>query len=137
MNTTDCIDRNGIVEEVGIKSLRVRLTQASCCGCSSKSICSSGKQELIVDVTGSYPSVSIGDEVIVRMPQKTGYKAIFFGYFLPFIILMFTLILTTFNHTTELFAGIVSIFVLIPYFLILYFFRRKIKSSFSLYLIEN
>lgn len=137
MDTTACIDRNGIVEEVGEKSIRVRLTQTSCCGCSSKSICSTGKEDFIVDVAGIYKDVLVGEEVTVRMANSIGFKAIFLGYAVPFILVISMLFVTTLNGLSELIAGVSSIAILIPYYIVLSFFRNRLKQSLTFLLMQK
>ena len=44
----------------------------------------------IVEVQGSY-NVSPGDNVTILMKKSIGYKALFLGYILPFILLVLTL----------------------------------------------
>jgi len=67
--------------------------------------------------------------VIGRISQ--GYRAAFFGYLLPFLVVFITLILGVSLTKNEGFSGLLSLAVLVPYYAILYLFRNKIKRSFD------
>jgi positive regulator of sigma E activity len=125
------IIHNGIVKKSDNESVTVIITRESACsGCHAEGNCSlSGNEEKEVVVNGRY-DVTEGDNVIVTMKQSTGFTALFFGYLLPLIIVVTSLIILVSLRYPELFSGLVSISSLFPYYLILYFFRRKINDKF-------
>jgi sigma-E factor negative regulatory protein RseC len=110
----------------------VSITSSSACsGCHAEGICGiSGKQEKIVDIKGKY-NVSPGDPVTILMEQSTGYKAVVLSYLIPLVIVISSLIALNSFSVSELISGLVSISLLVPYFLILYLFRKKINRSFT------
>ena len=125
------ISHKGIVIKSNNDSVKVVITSESACsGCHAEGSCSlSGTEEKIIEVKGTY-SCKEGDNVTVLMEQSTGYTALFFGYLLPLIIVIATLIiLLSFNYP-ELFAGIISILSLLPYYLVLWLFRNKVDEKF-------
>lgn len=128
----ETINHEGIVIKGDDKSLTVSISSVSACsGCHAEGVCSmSGKEEKIINVTGHY-SVKPGDKVTVLMKQSMGYTALLLGYILPlFTVVLFLIILSSFKMP-ELIAGIISIALLIPYYTVLYFFRRKINQKFT------
>ncbi|NJK86254.1 MAG: SoxR reducing system RseC family protein [Bacteroidales bacterium] len=138
MDSAACIDRIGIVEEVGEKSIRIKLTQESACSsCSSKSVCSSEKKDFTVDINGNYFSLQKGDEVIVRMKNSTGYKALAIGYGIPFLLVVCTLSVATLLGFSELISGIFSISILVPYYGLLYFFKGRLKETLAFTVIQK
>ena len=60
-----------------------------------------------------------------------GYLAILLGYFIPAVLTIAALITLISLHVGELTAGLVSIGILIPYYLVLYFFRDIVNSKFT------
>jgi sigma-E factor negative regulatory protein RseC len=65
------------------------------------------------------------------MEPSTGYKAVVLSYLIPLVIVITGLITLNSLSASELTAGLVSISLLVPYFLILYLFRKKINRSFT------
>jgi sigma-E factor negative regulatory protein RseC len=126
------IEHEGIVKSSDNKSVTVSIISSSACsGCHAESFCSlSGKEEKVVEVAGSY-NVSPGDIVKVLMKQSSGYKAVFLGYVLPLILVLLMLIILASLSVPELTAGLGSIAVLVPYYLLLFLFRDRIGRKFT------
>jgi sigma-E factor negative regulatory protein RseC len=128
---TNTINHNGIVHKSDNESVTVIITSESACsGCHAEGSCSLfGKEEKIVEVKGNY-DVKEGDIVTVIMKQSTGFIALFFGYLLPLVIVIITLTSLLALNYTELISGLLSIASLLPYYLVLYFFRKKMNNKF-------
>lgn len=90
----------------------------------------SGNEKKIVEVKGNY-NVKPGDTVNVLMSQSTGFTALAFGYILPFVTIMAMLIILVSLDIPELTAGLVSLGMLAPYYLVLYFFRERLNEKFT------
>jgi sigma-E factor negative regulatory protein RseC len=65
------------------------------------------------------------------MAQSMGYAAVTLGYFIPFLIVILTLIILISFSVTELSAGLISLSVLAPYYTLMYIFRNKIDKKFT------
>jgi positive regulator of sigma E activity len=130
--TKDTIQHEGTVKKVENGSVLVSIkTGSACSGCHAESICNlAGQEERIIEVKGNY-GVAQGDRVVVLMKQSVGYKAVVLSYIIPFAIVIAGLIIFNYLSTNEILAGLGSIFLLLPYFLILYLFRSKINRNFS------
>lgn len=63
--------------------------------------------------------------------ESEGVKALFYGYLLPFILVLFALILSFETTGNEALAGLSALGILIPYYIILYFFRHSLKRAFN------
>jgi sigma-E factor negative regulatory protein RseC len=74
---------------------------------------------------------SPGQEVTVLFQESKGFAALFYGYLFPFIIVLLTLIITSAFTKNELFSGLLSLGILIPYYTTLYFFRHLLKKVFK------
>jgi len=126
------IEHPGTVSKVENNSVFVTISANSACsGCHARGACGlSGSEEKIIEVVGNY-AVKQGDNVIVEMKLSMGYRALMLGYILPVILVIIVLIILAAAHISELSAGIMSISVLIPYYILLYIFRNKISKEFS------
>jgi positive regulator of sigma E activity len=121
----------GTVHKSDNKSVLVAITaHSSCSGCHAEGACTmSGSEEKIIEVTGTY-NVSPGDEVTVHMKRKSGYTAVILAYVIPLATIISSLIILILLKASELTAGLLSISMLIPYFIILFLFRRRINERF-------
>ena len=128
----ESIEHEGIVQKSDEKSVTVLISSASACsGCHAEGSCNlSDVKEKIVEVKGNH-EFSPGDNVVVLMKKSMGYSALFLGYVFPFILVITVLIILAALQVTELIAGLGSLAILIPYYLILYFFRNRISNKFE------
>lgn len=128
----DVINHKGIVQAIGNNSVIVSIISAtSCSGCHAEGQCTlSGKQEKTIEVTGSY-NVTPGESVTILMQKSMGFAAILYGYLLPLISVIAMLILLSSLGTPELASGLLSLAILIPYYTILFLFRKKIGKKFT------
>jgi sigma-E factor negative regulatory protein RseC len=126
------VQHDGVVKEVDGNSVQVSIiSHPACKGCHAEGLCGiTGNQEKIIEVKGIY-NVSPGDPVTILMEQSTGFKAVFLSYVIPLVIILAGLFIGIALTESELTAGLISITLLLPYFFILYLFRRKINSSFT------
>lgn len=127
------IEHPGIVDHLEGRQAFVRIQSQSACGsCHSKSYCSmSEMSDKVVEVPlaeGMLPQP--GQAVTVTLERSLGFRALWLGYLLPFLILLislFTLVSLTGN---EGLSALLSISLMAPYYFLLYRFREKIRSRF-------
>jgi sigma-E factor negative regulatory protein RseC len=131
-NFPGIINHEGIVQRKEDDSVFVSISSTSACsGCHAEGSCNmSGKEEKIIEVRGRY-NVSQGDKVTILMKQSMGYAALFLGYVIPVVVVIALLFLLIASNVTELVSGLVSIACLLPYYIILYFFRKQINEKFT------
>jgi len=132
MHSGNPIEHEGVIQK--IEGLHARVTfsvQSACSECHAKGVCSvAGMEEKSVDVfhRGDFTT---GEKVSVILKKSLGYKAVVLAYVLPFFIVLLFLILFTLVLDSEALAGIYSLTLLIPYYLLIYHFRNKISREFS------
>jgi len=126
------ITHQGVIESVLLSSVNVRIISASACSaCHANGACNaSDMQEKIIEANPRGKEFKVGEWVTVVSKESMGFKALFLGYVLPFLVVLITLIITTMLSFTELTAGLLSIGMLVPYYAILYLTKDKIKKSF-------
>ncbi|MEN8123653.1 MAG: SoxR reducing system RseC family protein [Bacteroidota bacterium] len=132
------INHFGEVSKISKTAITVSLdSNIHCNTCKAKSACNvSNSNAKKIEVKNTFQSFTLNEKVNVIMQKELGLKAVFFAYVLPFIIMFFTLIVTSI-YLRELIAGLVSIFVLIPYYIILYFLRNSFVNQFKISIVKN
>ncbi len=132
MASPEKVKHLGVVTEVSDELVRVRIDSRAACGsCRARSACSLGEGgEKIIDVQNTEKGFSRGEEVEVVLNEKLGFRALFFGYLLPFLIVVTALIILTATTGNEALGGLGSLLFLIPYYTALYFFRDRLKKTF-------
>ena len=126
------ISHQGVIESVSTDAIKVRITNVSACAsCHAKGACNaSDEQEKIIDALPNGKSYTPGETVTITSKESMGFKALFLGYVLPFLLVLITLIITTSLNIEESTAGLISLSTLIPYYGTLFLFKDKIKKSF-------
>jgi positive regulator of sigma E activity len=132
MDTSACIEQKGFIESIHDNRITVRIDRGSTCGhCSAQGICNlvqSAKQT--IEISTSSQQFSVGEYVQVTMSRSMGNKAILMGYFIPFILLISTLLVLSASGLPDLVTGLVSILILVPYFTLLFIFRERLRKTF-------
>lgn len=130
-NVTE-INHEGTVTKNSDDTVIVSISSSSACsGCHAKGSCSMlGSEEKFIEIHGKY-NVKPGDIVNVVMMQSMGFRALTFGYLLPFFAVIITLFVLVSLDYPELTAGLLSLSVLAPYYLILYLCRERINEKFT------
>ena len=132
-NPKDVIKHPGIVVKKEDGKLFVNiLARSACSTCDAKSICSvSEVEEKTIEVKHDpRKDYKIGEEVNVLMQKTLAPKAVFLGYILPFLLVLLSLILMVTLTGNEGLAALVSLALLLPYYLIIYFLRGKLNKTF-------
>jgi positive regulator of sigma E activity len=121
------------VKRVTDNSLIVNIVnQSACSTCHAQSACTvSDFQDKEIEISNFSKSIVQGQEVTVVFHESKGFTALFYGYVLPFILVLSTLIITLSISNNELLAGLLSLAILIPYYITLYFFRHLLKKVFN------
>ncbi len=126
------IEHKGVVSEIGNNLILVDLSvRSACAACHAKGVCGVDSTQKTIEVRTDKTSFKVGDTVNVIMQESLGMKALFLGYILPFIVLVTVLFVLLELGFNELISGLISIASLLPYYLILYFFKDRIKREFN------
>ena len=127
------VSHPGVVVGIGEQDLEIEILSASSCGsCNIKSACgmSEMKEKRITVPKPQDKEFIVGQPVSIIMSAKQGNKAVLIAYFIPtLIIIVLTVILS--NLMKEWLAALVGIGALAVYYVILYFFRDRLKDEFT------
>jgi sigma-E factor negative regulatory protein RseC len=135
MNTANLntIDHEGIIDHVEGEVARVRIiSQSACASCHAKGVCgASDQKEKFLDVPLNGMALRNGEKVKVLVARRLGMKAVALGYVYPFILVMVLLFVLSSAGLGELRSGLTAIASLVPYYLVLYFARKRVESKFT------
>ncbi len=133
MESRATVAHEGIVENISGNHTRVRfVAHSACSACHAKGVCSiSESEQKFVDVLSDISGLSPGDRVEVILEQRQGFKAVWYGYALPLIILL-TVIFSLYALTgRDAMAALIGLGALVPYYLVIFLLRKKITQSFE------
>ena len=132
--TNNTIKHLGIVDNIQGSHLSVRIVQTSACAaCSVKGHCSSAdsKDKIIDIIDTAAASYQVGENVMVVGETSMGMQAVALAFIIPFVLLIFTLFLFMALIENELYAALLSLAVLVPYYYILWLNKTRLKQKFS------
>ncbi|MBQ6101560.1 MAG: SoxR reducing system RseC family protein [Bacteroidales bacterium] len=138
MNTQETISHEGVVTKITDDDLEIKiLAQSACAACHAKSACGMGEQ---AEKTLTVPRPKdkefvLNQKVNVRMAIGQGNKAAVLAYLLPIILLLAVLFVCIGLGLGEGLSAIISFISLVPYYIVLYLRRDKLKRQFE-YTIE-
>lgn len=126
------ITHQGVVDSIEGDRVRVRILQHSACSaCKVAGHCNASEtKEKLIDVhTVNASLFSVGQTVTVEADASVGLTASFYGYVLPLIWMVGVLVGVRVASGSDGMAALASIASLIPYYLLLYLFRNKVKRQ--------
>ena len=137
-NESNIISHEGVVTKITDEELEIKiLSQSACAACHAKSACGMGEQaEKILTVPRPKgKDFALMQRVNVRMAIGQGNKAAVLAYLIPIILLLAVLFVCLGLGISEGISALLSVVALIPYYIILYLLRDKLKQKFE-YIID-
>lgn len=127
------IKHKAFVKEVDGNSMTVTIVNESACSsCHAQGACTMSEfQEKEIEISHFNRQYSPGEEVTVIFQETQGFKALFYGYVLPFLMVMITLIVMFSLSNNEMASGLLALGILIPYYTTLYYFRHHLNKVFK------
>lgn len=132
--TNNTIKHLGIVESIQDSHLSVRIVQTSACAaCSAKGHCSSAdSKDKVIDITDTAASsFRVGERVMVVGEMSMGMMAVVLAFIIPFVLLVVSLFLFMALIGNELYAALLSLIILVPYYFVLWLNKTRLKQKFS------
>jgi len=128
------IKHAGVVDGVEGECVRVRILQSSACStCKVAAHCNASEtKEKIIDVMDADAShYQKGDQVMVVADTAVGFRASLYGYLLPLILMVVTLVGVLAAIHSEGLAAVSALGILIPYYVLLFLMRNKLRNRLS------
>lgn len=138
MNEKETISHEGVVTKITDDELEIKiLAQSACAACHAKSACGMGEQaEKILTVPRPKDKeFHLLQKVNVTMAIGQGNKAAVLAYLIPILLLLAVLFVCLGLGVNEGLSAFISIVAIVPYYIVLYLRRDKLKKQF-LYTIE-
>ena len=137
-NESNTISHEGIVTKITDDELEIKiLAQSACAACHAKSACGMGEQaeKILIVPRPKGQDFALNQKVNVKMAIGQGNKAAVLAYLIPILLLLAVLFVCLGFGLNEGLSALIAIVALIPYYIILYLKRDKLKNQF-LYIIE-
>lgn len=132
------IETTGLVTSCHYDRVTILLSGSSGCASCHNSLCMLGEsQSKYVEVPAGSNSFFPGDEVLVRVRPASAYAAMLWLYGIPFLLVMVTLMVMLGLGHPESIAGIASLLILVPYFIIFYSVRKHSGKTCQLEVIKK
>ena len=133
------IEHTAIIKDIRSDHLQLNLLNvSSCAGCHAKSVCNVTESDAkTIEVPIKKGSYKIGQEVKVVIDKSLGPKALFIGYLIPFLLVIFLLIVMTSLGGNELQAAVISMSILLPYYFLVFLFNDKLERIFEMRVLKS
>jgi len=133
LSKPNTVEHLGNIIEVTTSNIRISIISHSACStCHAKGACNMSESvEKILDYKPTNQHFSVGEQVKIILKQSAGLKAALMAYIIPFIILLVGLIIFKSINFSDGLAGLLSIVLIVPYFIILYRYRDELTKTFS------
>jgi len=130
------IEHSGVISQINGKHIQVLITQESACSaCHAKAACTaSDKQDKFVDVIAPHSNFKLGDSVTLYGQSAMGLFAVLLAFVIPFLIILISLFILNNYIANEALSGTIALSMLLPYFIILSFFNKQLKSKLKFYI---
>ena len=130
---TQIIEHRGIINKIDNNRIQVLIVQQTACNeCQANGVCFTAENGTkIIEVENSDSVFNEGDKVILFGKKSNGLLAVLFAFVLPFITILISLFILNYFIANEVISGAISVGMLIPYYVILSFFNKKLKSKFK------
>lgn len=134
MMSSEQVSHEGIIVSINGTELEIMIESKSACGgCAIKSACNmseSSNKKFMVGVSNPN-EYAVGEKVTVVMNSSQGGKAAVYAYLVPSVILIAAILIFASIGVNEGLAAVFAIVLLVPYYLVLYINRNRLKDKFS------
>ena len=137
MNRFDRVEHDGVVTEISDSSISVEIVSRSACSsCHAKSVCAVGDSAVkIIEVPLTIGTMAadckVGDRVKVILDSSLGVNAVWLAYVAPLALLLASILVFSSAGMRDLYTGFLSIGVVALYYVVLSFFRNRLKRIFT------
>ncbi len=131
----DCVEQKGVVIKKETDKLTVKIEQKSTCSsCHARGACTSlDKKDREIEIkTKDIADYQIGDEVIVSITTKLGFKAVLIAFILPLILLLIAIFASVnLFSLSQALSALIALVIIAIYYLILYKQNNKLTKEFN------
>ncbi len=130
------IEHTGFITHISEKIIQVSIIQKSACSdCHAKGVCTSADMsDKVIEVKRTDNNFKIGDQVKLIGQTSMGLLAVLLAFVIPFLLILLSLFILGNYTDNEALSGTLSLSVLIPYYIILSLFNKKLKNKFQFFI---
>lgn len=126
------IRHEGIIEAIDEGCIHVRIHQSSACSaCKVAAHCNAAEtKEKRIDVYDTHSSqYQVGQSVTLATTSHVGLMASLYAYAIPLVLMVGTIIIAMMLTGDEVKAACIGMLVLLPYYLVIYLLRGRIRGQ--------
>ncbi len=134
MSEVRLVEHTGYVEEVNLNQVKVRIiSESACASCHAKGACTAADmKEKVIDIfTNQSSDFKPGQKVTIQGEKSLGLRASLLAYIFPFIIVFVVLFISYAITKNEGIAGMISLAMLVPYFLVIKYISPRLQKTFT------
>ena len=135
------ISHSGVIERIESDRVQVRIIQTSACAaCKVAGYCNAAEsKEKLIDVfcDSVAKSLHVGQPVTVTTSGVVAAKALLWGFGLPFVVLVAVLIVVLLLTSSEGLAALCALAALVPYYLVLWLLRDRMRDELSFQIVTS
>ncbi len=134
MSEDRLVEHTGFIEEINSSQVKVRITsESACASCHAKGACTAADmQEKIIEAFATNTSdLKAGQRVIIQGKQSLGLKASLWAYIYPFFLVFIVLFVSYGITKNEGISGIISLLILVPYYIFIKLITPKLQKTFT------
>lgn len=130
MATQNKIQHEGIIKSISTQTLEVVINSHSACSsCHAKGACGMAEmKQKIITVTKPAGNFRPGDKVMVYASAGNAAYSVMLAYIMPSVLILVAIFCLEKSGSSELYAAVISLGLLVIYFFALYLFRNKISK---------
>jgi len=127
------VSHEGIITSINGQKAEVSILVKSACGeCHIKGGCSLAEiQNKIIEADLRKDHFQVNEKVLVKMKESLGLRAVLLAYILPVFLIVLILFVSINLTKNENISALLSLVFTVIYFIILYFFKDKIRKTFN------
>lgn len=125
------ISHEGVIVGIEGNCINVRILQSSACSsCQAKSLCrvSESKEKDVQVYVAPGHGYEVGQQVMVIATERQGWRAVLIAFAIPLLLLLAMLAGASAFGAGELASALVSLGVLVPYYMVVALFRERIRG---------
>ena len=130
----DHISHPGVVVGIHDEDIEIEILSSSMCGsCGIKSACgmSEMQEKRVMVPKPADKEFIVGQPVKIIMNTSQGNKAALFAYFIPAFLLVAIIVILSNLSVKEWLAALIGVGIIAVYYLVLSFFKDKLRSEFT------
>ena len=133
LQVEEYVEHKGVVKQILDNAILVGVIPNSACAeCHVGATCSANSgQERIIEISGSEDSFEVGEIVFVKIYKRSGLMAVCYAFAFPLLFLFASAFAVFHLCRSEPLAALSGFVSVVLYYMLLFFFRSRLKRKFT------